>query len=64
MIGDPELLQSIEVVIWNKEMLLDRKWLNRTIRLKNFRIHKYKDVISLSSVFKSEIRLEHDHRFI
>lgn len=46
-------MKAIEVVIWNKDMFIDERWLNRTIQLKTFKLSTYKDTISLNSIFKS-----------
>lgn len=61
--GDPETQKSIEVAIWNKEMKIDPRLVGRTVLLKSFKLHSYKDSISLSSLFKSEIIPKPDHKF-
>lgn len=63
VIGDPTTKKSIEVVIWNKDFFIETMWQSRTIQLKNFRLHSYKDVLSFSTVFRSEIVLREDHHF-
>jgi hypothetical protein len=62
-VGDPETKKSIEVIIWNKDLYIDTLWVERTILLKNFRLHSYKDVTSFSSIFRSEITLKQHHSF-
>jgi hypothetical protein len=56
-------MKSIEVVIWNKEMFIDPRWVNKTLQLKFFKLNNYKDTISLNSIFKSDIRPISNHRF-
>lgn len=63
VVGDPETKRSVEVVIWNKDMYINPSWVNQTILLKYFKLHSYRDVLSFSSVFKSEITLKQGHRF-
>ena len=63
VIGDPVTKKSIEVVIWNKDLYLDTMWEGKAIQLKNFKLHSYKDVLSFSTIFKSEIVLREDHHF-
>lgn len=63
VIGDPVSKKSIEVVIWNKDLYIDSMWQGRAVQLKNFKLHNYKDILSFSSIFKSEIVLREDHHF-
>jgi replication factor A1 len=64
LIGDPLLLRSIEVVIWNKDMLIRPDWLGRTVQLRNFKLNNYRDTLSLNSLFKSDIQPIKNHRFV
>lgn len=56
ILGDPEIMKAIEVVIWNKDMFIDPRWLNKTVQLKQFKLSNYKDALSISSNFKSDIK--------
>ena len=64
LIGDPQEMKSIEVVIWSKDLHIDQDWVNRTIHLKNFKLNTYRDVLSLNSQFKSEVKLLTSHKFV
>ncbi len=44
-------------------MNIDEKWLYRSLLLKSFRLNNYKDQLSLSSVFRSDIQLLESSRF-
>ena len=62
-IGDPVSMKSIEVVLWNKDLIIDPDWLGRTVQLKTFKLNSYRDTLSLNSLFKSEIKQVKNHRF-
>jgi hypothetical protein len=44
-------------------MKIDSRLVGRTVLLKCFKLHSYKDNLSLSSFFKSEITPKPDHKF-
>jgi hypothetical protein len=54
-IGDPEILKSIEVVLWSRDIVVEEEWVNRTVQLKNFKLSNYRDTVSINSLFKSEV---------
>lgn len=61
--GDPETRKSIDVVIWNKDLYINPMWVDKTIVLKHFKLHNYRETLSFSSIFRSEICLAEGHRF-
>jgi replication factor A1 len=63
IVGDPETKKSIDVVVWNKDLYINPMWVDKTILLKSFRLHNYRDTLSFSSIFRSEIMLSENHRF-
>lgn len=62
-VSDPEVMKTVEVIIWNRTIKVDESMLNKTIFLKQFKINLYRDVLNLNSFFKSEINLKINHRF-
>jgi len=52
-VGDPENRRSIEVVVWNKDLVIDPRWVDRTIVLKSFKLHTFRDMLTINSFFKS-----------
>lgn len=63
VVGDPETKKSIDVVVWNKDLYINPMWLDKTILLKSFKLHNYRDTLSFSSIFRSEIVPAEEHRF-
>jgi hypothetical protein len=63
VVGDPETRKSIDVVVWNKDLYVNPMWVDKTILLKSFRLHNYRDTLSFSSNFRSEVTLSEGHRF-
>ena len=53
----------MEIILWNRNIELDQSLLRHTVVLKNFKLSKYRDLLSLGSVFKSEIRPRYDHPY-
>ena len=53
----------MDVIIWNKDLLVDFNWEGKTIYLKNFKLNNYRDSFSLYSTFKSEIKPKENHQF-
>ena len=53
LLGDPLTRKSMEIILWNRNIELDQNLLHRTVTLKNFKLSKYRDLLSLGSVFKS-----------
>lgn len=63
IVGDPETKKSIDVVIWNKDLYINPMWVDKTVLLKHFKLHNYRDTLSFSSIFRSEILLADSHNF-
>ena len=51
------------MTIWKKELKVEPNWRDKTVLLKHFKLHSYKESLSLSSTFRSEIHLLQDHKF-
>lgn len=55
VVGDPESHKSVDVLIWGRKFPISPAVLNKTILLRNFKLHLYKQSVSLSSTHKSSI---------
>ena len=54
-IGDPVSKMIVEVKIWERNVKINKEFLNKTVLLKNFKITKYEGKFYLSSCFSSDI---------
>lgn len=52
-IYDPTIDRTIEALIWNRQIKIDRDLLNKSVVVKNVKVSKYKDTIKLNATFKS-----------
>lgn len=63
VIGDPETKKCIDANLWNKNIKVEKAWVNQTILLKYFKLNHFKEAYSLSAAFKSEIIPKPNHRY-
>lgn len=54
-IGDPLTEQTMDVNIWNKQIVLKAEMIGQSYLLKHFKLTKFKDQSSLQSTFRSEM---------
>lgn len=63
VVGDPKAKKSMEVIVWGDGIDPPRSLIGCTVILKNVRLNLYRDSLSLSTTFKSEILPKKGSRF-
>ena len=48
-------MRSIECLLWNKNISVDESCIFKTVCLKNFKLNNYRDKLSFTSTFKSQV---------
>lgn len=52
-IYDPTIDRTIDGCVWNRQVKFDQDLLNKSILLKNVKVSKYKDTMTINTTFKS-----------
>ena len=54
-VADPITSVVMEVVLWNRQIIVDEGLLNKTVLLKRFKKSVFKDQVNLVATFRSQI---------